>query len=98
MVEQPTGMSIERVDNNKGYSKDYCKWATTLDQQRNKRTSKWWFIDGVRYESHLQAAKALHLGARTVVQWCEGYLCHKTHKQVPPKYGCWSELKYKEAA
>lgn len=98
MGNQPDGMSLERIDNNKGYSKENCRWATVTDQQRNKRTSKWWFIDGVRYESHLQAAKALHKGARTIIQWCEGYFCHKTHKQVAPKDGCWSELKYKEAS
>lgn len=98
MGDQPDGMSLERIDNNKGYSNENCRWATVTDQQRNKRTSKWWFIDGVRYESHLQAAKALHKGARTIIQWCEGYFCHKRNRQIPPRDGCWSELKYKEAA
>jgi len=31
--------SIERVDVNAGYSPDNCKWATDLEQARNKRTS-----------------------------------------------------------
>ncbi len=91
MGEQPAEMSLDRINNNKGYSKENCRGATATDQQRNKRTSKWWFIDGVRYESHLQAAKALHKGARTVIQWCEGYFCHKRKRQIPPRNGCWSE-------
>jgi len=32
-------MTIERVDNNKNYSKNNCKWATQKEQSRNKRTN-----------------------------------------------------------
>lgn len=34
------GLSIERIDNNKGYSKSNCKWATTKEQNKNKRMFK----------------------------------------------------------
>lgn len=30
-------MTIDRVDNNKGYYKENCKWSTPEEQQRNKR-------------------------------------------------------------
>jgi len=34
------GLSIDRIDNNKGYSPDNCRWATTILQNRNKRNAK----------------------------------------------------------
>lgn len=41
MGEAPEGMSLERKDNNKGYSKDNCVWATLAQQSRNKRSNVW---------------------------------------------------------
>lgn len=31
--------SIDRKDNNKGYNKDNCRWATPLEQSRNRRSN-----------------------------------------------------------
>lgn len=35
-----TGLSLERIDNDKGYSKDNCKWIPVSEQARNKRSVK----------------------------------------------------------
>jgi len=31
------GLSLDRIDGTKGYSKDNCRWATLLEQARNKK-------------------------------------------------------------
>lgn len=31
-----TGLSIDRIDNDKGYSPENCKWSTYVEQNRNR--------------------------------------------------------------
>jgi hypothetical protein len=42
MGERPEGMSIDRIDNDKGYSKLNCKWSTKKEQIDNRRPTHEW--------------------------------------------------------
>lgn len=46
MGDKPEGMSIDRKDNNKGYSPDNCKWSTHTEQCKNRRSTRVIEFDG----------------------------------------------------
>ncbi len=85
-------LQIDRINNNKGYFPDNCRWTTPIKNTRNTRKSKWWYLNGVRYESCTSAAKILGVGSTTIVSWCDGFI--KNGKKYPPKPGCYSKPKY----
>lgn len=40
MGKKPPGATLERVDNAAGYSKENCRWATYVEQNRNRRSNR----------------------------------------------------------
>ena len=56
MGERPSGMSLERIDGNKGYSKKNCCWATPKQQASNTVRNRYLVFNGER---------------KTITQWAE---------------------------
>lgn len=49
------GLSIDRIDNNKGYCPDNCRWATARQQSNNLRSNRCFELKGE---------------VKTMVEWC----------------------------
>jgi hypothetical protein len=69
MGERPFGLSLDRIDNNKGYYKENCRWADAKTQQNNRSNNRI-----IEYLGEI----------KTLSQWAEEYNIdvRKLHKRL----------------
>ena len=46
MGPRPHGLTLERIDNNAGYSKENCRWASRKEQTQNRRNMNFFSYNG----------------------------------------------------
>jgi hypothetical protein len=66
MGERPVGLSIERIRNDRGYSRSNCKWATRIEQNNNSRQNRIFTFQGETLTA-AQWAKRVGISRETIL-------------------------------
>lgn len=72
MGKMPADMTLDRIDNDKGYCKENCRWATRAEQRKNQR----------RYQKYTAFGETL-----IVSDWAKRVGMHHTSLQSRIEYG-----------
>ena len=78
MGRKPKGMTLDRIDNDKGYCKSNCRWATQAEQVHNSSVSKLTSSKVVEIRKRVAAGESQNAVARNfeVTQHCVWSIMH----------------------
>lgn len=72
-------LEIDRKNTLGDYTPENCRWATKVQNARNKTSTYYWFAGDVRYETCKQMAEDIGVKDCTVRNWCVNNLVHHLH-------------------
>lgn len=86
MGPRPDGYTLDRIDNDKGYSPENCRWADRKTQQRNRRIAVYVTIDGTQYRA-IELADIAGVKTDTILSRVERGLSYSEVISPDPLYG-----------
>ena len=69
---RPEGTTIDRIDSRRGYEPGNVRWATAVEQGRNRRSTFDWHIKGRIFLTAQEAADEFGVSEHTVWRWVNG--------------------------
>ena len=94
MGERPEGTSLDRIDGTKGYEPGNCRWATLIQQARNKKSGYIWHVKGQVFETIYEAADHFGVSAQSVLRWVRGSFDNRRGAYTPPREDCYAIRRY----
>lgn len=92
--ERPPGTTLDRIDTTKGYDPGNVRWATIQTQQRNRRSTFDWHIQGHVFATMYEAADHFGVSSMTIGRWVKGFHDRRRNSHKPPKENCYVVARY----
>lgn len=92
--ERPPGTTLDRINTTRDYEPGNVRWATHQEQQRNRRTSYRWYIKGLEFETHGEAALHFGVSEHTVWRWVNGQFDSRRGTFTKPLENCYVIARY----
>jgi len=80
--------SLDRIDTQKGYEPFNVRWATSFEQQRNRRGSKIYWIKGEFFQTLAEAAAHFGVSKHSAWRWVHGEYDKRKNSFTPARSDC----------